>query len=75
MVDLTSVGDELRTDNDLEEMLQFVIGVDSQFYPQIDALYRRRIEDWASVRRGALGRNYLESGDTEAPSQAQDKSR
>ena len=28
-------------------MLRFVVGVESQFYPQIDALYRRRIEAWA----------------------------
>ena len=30
---------------------RFVIDVESQFYPQIDDLYRRRIEAWADVRR------------------------
>jgi hypothetical protein len=38
-------------DYDVDEMLQFVVGVDSEFYPQIGTLYRRRIEAWAALRR------------------------
>jgi hypothetical protein len=40
----------------IEDMLAFV-NVDSQFYPQIDELYRRRIEAWADVRRAARSLN------------------
>ena len=31
----------------LEQMLRFVVGIDSQFYPQLGRLYRRRIQAWA----------------------------
>jgi hypothetical protein len=31
----------------LDQMQRFVVGIDSQFYPQIGPLYRRRIEAWA----------------------------
>jgi hypothetical protein len=44
---------------DLEQMLNFVVSVDSQFYPQIGDLYQRRIEAWATVQREELG---LETG-------------
>ena len=37
----------------LEDMLAFT-KVESEFYPQIDDLYERRIEVWADVRRAAL---------------------
>jgi hypothetical protein len=37
-------------------MLAF-IRVQSQFYPQIDELYERRIEAWADVRRAAWSAN------------------
>ena len=40
---------------DLEQMLRFLVGVDSQFYPQIGELYERRISDWAVGRRAELG--------------------
>jgi hypothetical protein len=40
---------------DVAEMLDFVVGVDSGFYPQIDTLYRKRIETWAASRRRAVG--------------------
>ena len=40
---------------DLEAMQNFVIGVDSQFYPDIDLLYRQRITTWAAERRRACG--------------------
>jgi hypothetical protein len=36
---------------DLEQMLNFVVSVDSQFYPQIGDLYQRRIEAWAPAQR------------------------
>jgi len=35
----------------VDEMLRFVVGVDSQFYPQIGALYAQRIQAWATERR------------------------
>ena len=31
----------------LEQMLRFVVGIDSQFYPQLSGLYRRRIQAWS----------------------------
>jgi hypothetical protein len=36
---------------DRDEMLNFVADVESQFYPNIGALYERRIEAWATARR------------------------
>ena len=30
----------------LEQMQRFVIGIESQFYPQLGLLYRRRIQAW-----------------------------
>jgi hypothetical protein len=33
----------------LQKMQRFVIGIDSQFYPQIGLLYRKRIEAWANT--------------------------
>lgn len=33
---------------DLNEMQSFVVSVDSEFYPDLDALYRRRIAAWAA---------------------------
>jgi hypothetical protein len=39
----------------LDRMLRFVVGVESEFYPQIGELYERRIEAWAAVRRTELG--------------------
>lgn len=40
---------------DLDEMQEFVVGVDSEFYPQLGALYRRKIADWAAERHAAAG--------------------
>jgi hypothetical protein len=40
---------------DLQQMLSFVVNIDSQFYPQIGVLYKRRIEAWASTRRQEVG--------------------
>ena len=39
---------------DLNQMLRFVVAVESEFYPQLGTLYKRRIEAWAAVRRAAL---------------------
>ncbi len=36
---------------DLTQMQRFVIGIESEFYPTIDALYRQRIETWGAERR------------------------
>ena len=36
---------------DLDRMLRFVVGVESQFYPQIGELYERRIEAWAAATK------------------------
>ena len=33
---------------DLDEMQAFVVGVESEFYPAFETLYRRRIADWAA---------------------------
>lgn len=35
---------------DLGTLLRFVVGIDSQFYPQLGRLYRRRINTWATER-------------------------
>jgi len=37
---------------DLEQMLDFVVSVDSEFYPQLGRLYRTRIREWAVRCRG-----------------------
>jgi hypothetical protein len=34
-----------------EEMLGFVVAVESEFYPELDRLYRDRITDWAARQR------------------------
>jgi hypothetical protein len=36
---------------DRDQLLGFVLGVESQFYPQISELYERRIEAWAAAQR------------------------
>ena len=38
---------------DLEKMQRFVVGIESQFYSQIDLLYRARIREWATSREPA----------------------
>ena len=49
-----------RDGYDLEEMLRFLVAVDSEFYPGIDALYRHRITEWALAKRAELGLDELE---------------
>jgi hypothetical protein len=43
-----------RSGYDRDQMLDFVVGVESQFYPQIGKLYERRIEAWGAARREKL---------------------
>jgi hypothetical protein len=38
---------------DIDEMQAFVVGVESEFYPQLGELYRRRISAWAATRRAS----------------------
>jgi hypothetical protein len=38
---------------ELRPLGRFVIAVDSQFYPQIGLLYRRRIQAWALLNQVA----------------------
>jgi len=39
---------------DREAMRDFVVGVESEFYPQISRLYELRIEGWGAARRAEL---------------------
>lgn len=39
---------------DLDRMLSFIVGVESQFYPQIGTLYARRVAAWADMRRAVI---------------------
>jgi hypothetical protein len=50
---------------DRDEMLDFVVGVESQFYPQIGKLYERRIEAWAATRREKRALDTAVEGNTE----------
>lgn len=36
---------------DVDEMQGFVVRVSSEFYPQIESLYRTRIDEWAAAHR------------------------
>ena len=42
---------------DLDEMQDFVVSVDSEFYPDLDALYRHRIAAWAAERQPEVDEN------------------
>ena len=44
---------------DRDQLLDFVVGVESQFYPQIGKLYERRIEAWGAARREQLALDRL----------------
>lgn len=50
VLDMNFVGSGYR----LEQMLQFVVSIESQFYPQLGELYERRITTWATDRRADL---------------------
>lgn len=48
---------------DPELMDDFVVSIDSQFYPEFDVLYRRKISDWGTEQRDLLqGRQQQRSG-------------
>jgi hypothetical protein len=49
----------------LDRMLRFVVGVESQFYPQIGTLYERRIKGWAAMRQAELGVERAEEKEAE----------
>lgn len=40
-------------ERDIDVMLEFFVSVESEFYPQFDALYRQRIVEWATERIAA----------------------
>ena len=64
MVDLRCAGDELQIQRyDPDELLDFVVGVESQFYPQIGELYQRRIEAWAAAQREKLALDRLKKAE------------
>ena len=42
---------------DRDEMSDFIIGIESEFYPQIDLLFYQRIEEWAVTRRECVAPN------------------
>ena len=44
---------------DRDDLLRFVVDVESQFYPQIGELYERRIEAWAAAQREKLALDRL----------------
>jgi hypothetical protein len=47
-------------DYDIDRMLDFIVSIDSPFYPQIGTLYERRIRVWACARRAELGFDQIE---------------
>ena len=46
---------------DLDEMQAFVVGIDSQFYPQFGTLIRRRIAAWAASRQATVEDDLIDS--------------
>ncbi len=51
-----------RDGYDLERMHRFVIGLESEFYPQFGKLYRRRIDAWAAARQAERGNDRAVEG-------------
>ena len=45
-----------RSGYDVNEILSFVVGVESRLYPQIGTLYAKRVVAWATARTGAAPR-------------------
>lgn len=43
---------------DVDRMLNFVVGVESSFYPELETLYTRRIAAWAAQRQAELNSDY-----------------
>jgi hypothetical protein len=48
---------------DLDEMQDFVVSVDSEYYPELDWLYRQRIAAWAAEQRAHCGLGDEYTGD------------
>jgi hypothetical protein len=48
---------------DWDDLLGFVVDVESQFYPQIGELYERRIEAWAAAQRERLALDRLKKAE------------
>lgn len=48
------------TGYDIDQILRFVVEVDSQFYPDLDALYEHRVRVWAAKCRQQLGLDQAE---------------
>jgi len=48
---------------DRDDLLGFVVDVESQFYPQIGELYQRRIEAWAAAQREKLALDRLKKAE------------
>jgi len=46
----------------LDQLLRFVVSVESQFYPQIGELYERRIKTWGTARRAELDMQAADEG-------------
>ena len=54
---------------DLDQMQDFVVSIDSQFYPDLDVLYRRMIRRWGTEQRELLqARQQRRSGPDEGRS-------
>jgi hypothetical protein len=47
---------------DLDEMQDFVVSIDSEFYPELGRLYRARIASWAVGRHDAAGQDCASAG-------------
>jgi len=54
-----------HTGYDRDDLLGFVVGVESQFYPQIGELYERRIEAWGAAQREKLALDKAEERNPE----------
>jgi len=53
---------------DIDEMQDFVVSVDSEFYPQLGALYRHRIDAWGAERQAsAASKRKVRGGDWSRP--------
>jgi hypothetical protein len=53
-------------DYDVARMLDFIVNIESPFYPEIGMLYGVRIKAWAAARRAELGRDQIDGEDLES---------
>ena len=44
---------------DLDELQGFIVGAESVFYPGFEALYRRRVREWAATKSRVVGMNQV----------------